>query len=158
MYTWCHNNDDFSHSQKYEGSFVNVIAQCGNSAQKLLQLLVQDFPSFRDTAPYSGRTGSFPGLNILLFFYSLNRFGRRHSISQFSSFHSAEIIFSETLDCNIFFDYIFFVITKTHWTNGLKTNNGWCFISQCPYTNEFKFSLLMCGPAVEEKATGNSPI
>lgn len=45
-------------TEKYEGSFVNVIAQCGNSAQKLLQLLVQDFPSFRDTAPYSGRTVS----------------------------------------------------------------------------------------------------
>ena len=34
-----------------------MINQCGNSAQKLLQLIVQDFPSFRDTAPYNGRIG-----------------------------------------------------------------------------------------------------
>ena len=35
--------------KKYDGSFVNVVLQCDKSAQKLLQLVVQEFPSYRYT-------------------------------------------------------------------------------------------------------------
>ena len=37
---------------------MNVIEQCGGSAQKLLQILVQEFPSLRDTAMYKVQTGT----------------------------------------------------------------------------------------------------
>lgn len=33
--------------QKYDGSFENVIKQCDKSAQSLLKLVTQDFPSYR---------------------------------------------------------------------------------------------------------------
>lgn len=42
--------------EKYDGSFVNCIDRCENSAQALLQLVVKEFPSYRDEAEYNGKT------------------------------------------------------------------------------------------------------
>ncbi|CAL8070190.1 unnamed protein product [Calicophoron daubneyi] len=39
---------------RYNGSFINVIKLCEKSAKKLLELLCQYFPSFRDNATYKG--------------------------------------------------------------------------------------------------------
>ncbi|KAK7101900.1 queuosine 5'-phosphate N-glycosylase/hydrolase-like isoform X2 [Littorina saxatilis] len=41
--------------KKYTGSFVNCIEECDKSAQKLLQLIVRDFPSYRDVVSYNGK-------------------------------------------------------------------------------------------------------
>lgn len=40
--------------EKYEGSFVNCIKSCDNSAEKLLKLVVTQFECFRDDAEYKG--------------------------------------------------------------------------------------------------------
>ncbi len=45
--------------QKYDGSFLNVIKKAEKSAKKLLELLVQEFPSLRDTAQFEGKTGRY---------------------------------------------------------------------------------------------------
>lgn len=42
--------------EKYKGSFVNCIEKCDNCAQSLLNLVVEDFPSYRDEAEYNGKT------------------------------------------------------------------------------------------------------
>nr|CAD7403361.1 unnamed protein product [Timema poppensis] len=39
---------------KYKGSFVNCLEQADNSAQKLLELIITDFPCYRDEADYQG--------------------------------------------------------------------------------------------------------
>uniref|UniRef100_A0A1B6C8Q7 Queuosine 5'-phosphate N-glycosylase/hydrolase n=1 Tax=Clastoptera arizonana TaxID=38151 RepID=A0A1B6C8Q7_9HEMI len=44
---------------KYEGSFVNCVESCNKSAQNLLQLIVTEFPCFRDEATYKGQRVSF---------------------------------------------------------------------------------------------------
>ncbi|XP_041350391.1 queuosine salvage protein-like [Gigantopelta aegis] len=41
--------------QKYDGSFVNCVQQCGNKAQNLVKLVVTDFPMYRDEADYNGK-------------------------------------------------------------------------------------------------------
>ena len=38
--------------ERFDGSFVNVISKCDQSAQKLLHLIVTEFPSFRDVAHF----------------------------------------------------------------------------------------------------------
>ena len=43
--------------QKYDGSVVNVIRKAEKSAQKLMEILVQDFPSLRDEAEFDGKKG-----------------------------------------------------------------------------------------------------
>lgn len=45
--------------QKFDGSFVNCIRQCNKSAKKLLQLIVENFPSYRDECQFEGRTGMY---------------------------------------------------------------------------------------------------
>ncbi|XP_033647354.1 queuosine salvage protein-like isoform X2 [Asterias rubens] len=40
--------------EKFEGSFANCISQCGQSASKLLQLVTENFPSYRDVATIDG--------------------------------------------------------------------------------------------------------
>ncbi|XP_046980222.1 queuosine salvage protein [Schistocerca americana] len=44
---------------KYQGSFVNCLKESQNSAQKLLQLVVDNFPCFRDEAEFEGYAVSF---------------------------------------------------------------------------------------------------
>ncbi|KAJ1663655.1 hypothetical protein IW140_004768 [Coemansia sp. RSA 1813] len=41
---------------KYGGKFANVIKQCEGSAQRLVELIVRDFPCFRDEHRFNGRT------------------------------------------------------------------------------------------------------
>lgn len=41
--------------EKYNGSFVNCIKECNKSAVKLLEIVVHNFPSFRDEAVYQNR-------------------------------------------------------------------------------------------------------
>lgn len=41
--------------EKFDGSFDNVVKQAEKSAVKLLQLIVQNFPCFRDEAVYKGK-------------------------------------------------------------------------------------------------------
>lgn len=50
--------------QKYDGSFVNCIKECNQSAEKLMKLIVENFPSMRDEAEYCGKKGSPPAGNI----------------------------------------------------------------------------------------------
>ncbi|KAL5014040.1 hypothetical protein ScPMuIL_008310 [Solemya velum] len=45
--------------QKYDGSFVNCIRHCEKSAQRLIKLVVNDFPSYRDMLEYNGKKVSF---------------------------------------------------------------------------------------------------
>ncbi|XP_071816725.1 queuosine 5'-phosphate N-glycosylase/hydrolase-like isoform X2 [Apostichopus japonicus] len=41
--------------EKFGGSFVNCILECDKSAQKLLDLIVTNFPSYRDVGTYKGK-------------------------------------------------------------------------------------------------------
>uniref|UniRef100_A0A1B0CK85 Queuosine 5'-phosphate N-glycosylase/hydrolase n=1 Tax=Lutzomyia longipalpis TaxID=7200 RepID=A0A1B0CK85_LUTLO len=41
--------------EKYNGNFENCVKECGKSAQKLLKLIVEEFPCFRDEATYEGQ-------------------------------------------------------------------------------------------------------
>jgi Potential Queuosine, Q, salvage protein family len=41
--------------EKYDGKFENVVRAANGSAQKLLQLVVDDFPCFRDEAVFNGQ-------------------------------------------------------------------------------------------------------
>ncbi|XP_063699391.1 queuosine 5'-phosphate N-glycosylase/hydrolase [Culicoides brevitarsis] len=40
--------------EKYDGTFVNCIKKAGKSAKELLNLIVKEFPCFRDEATYNG--------------------------------------------------------------------------------------------------------
>ncbi|KAH3850687.1 queuosine salvage protein-like [Dreissena polymorpha] len=42
--------------QKFDGSFVNVIRLCEKSAQTLVQMIVENFPSYRDMTEFCGKT------------------------------------------------------------------------------------------------------
>lgn len=53
--------------KKYQGSFANVIREADNSAQNLLRLVLQEFPSFRDVAEYGGKkVGLYKRAQILV--------------------------------------------------------------------------------------------
>merc|ERR1712142_1029151 len=41
--------------QKYDGRFINLLKRCNKSAKSLIELVLQDFTSFRDTASYNGQ-------------------------------------------------------------------------------------------------------
>jgi len=45
--------------KKYSSSFVNVLDSANNSASKLLSLVLDNFPCFRDTAIFDGKEVSF---------------------------------------------------------------------------------------------------
>ena len=45
--------------QKFSGRFSNVLAQCDNSAIRLLQMVLDNFPCFNDGADYEGTRVSF---------------------------------------------------------------------------------------------------
>lgn len=45
--------------QKYQGTFVNAILQSQQSAKKLLELIVENFPSYRDEAIYKNHKVCF---------------------------------------------------------------------------------------------------
>lgn len=45
--------------EAFNGNFENCIKQCGNSAEKLLQIIIKEFPCFRDEAEYAGERVSF---------------------------------------------------------------------------------------------------
>ncbi|KZS05422.1 UPF0553 protein [Daphnia magna] len=46
-------------NDKFDGKFCNCVRQSGNSAQKLLELIVSNFPSFRDEGIFEGERVSF---------------------------------------------------------------------------------------------------
>lgn len=46
-------------NEKFDGSFSNVVLKANKSARNLLQLIVDNFPSFRDEAVYAGKSVSF---------------------------------------------------------------------------------------------------
>lgn len=53
--------------EKYEGSFVNCIKKAGKSAKALLNLIVEDFPCFRDEAKFNGlKVGIYKRAQILV--------------------------------------------------------------------------------------------
>ncbi|XP_072926875.1 queuosine 5'-phosphate N-glycosylase/hydrolase isoform X1 [Hemitrygon akajei] len=45
--------------EKFDGSFLNCIKKSENNAQKLLQLVVENFPSYRDEAMFQGKKVAF---------------------------------------------------------------------------------------------------
>ncbi|XP_074136270.1 queuosine 5'-phosphate N-glycosylase/hydrolase [Sminthopsis crassicaudata] len=45
--------------EKFGGSFLNCVRKSDKSAQKLLSLIVENFPSYRDVAEYQGKRISF---------------------------------------------------------------------------------------------------
>ncbi|XP_078070596.1 queuosine 5'-phosphate N-glycosylase/hydrolase [Mustelus asterias] len=45
--------------EKFDGSFLNCIKKSENSAQKLLQLVVENFPSYRDETTFQGKKVAF---------------------------------------------------------------------------------------------------
>ncbi|XP_035829446.1 queuosine salvage protein isoform X2 [Aplysia californica] len=53
--------------EKYNGSFANVIKEAGKSAQALLRIVVNNFPSFQDVAEFSGKkVGIYKRVQILI--------------------------------------------------------------------------------------------
>nr|SVE75268.1 EOG090X0A16 [Daphnia dolichocephala] len=46
-------------NEKFDGQFYNCVKQAGSSAQKLLDLIVSNFPSFRDEGVFEGKKVSF---------------------------------------------------------------------------------------------------
>ncbi|XP_063400206.1 queuosine 5'-phosphate N-glycosylase/hydrolase-like isoform X2 [Mytilus trossulus] len=53
--------------EKYDGSFVNCIEKCEKSAESLLNLVVEEFPSYRDVAEYNGeKVGIYKRVQILI--------------------------------------------------------------------------------------------
>ncbi|XP_076469700.1 queuosine 5'-phosphate N-glycosylase/hydrolase-like [Babylonia areolata] len=53
--------------QKYEGTFVNCVKECDKSAQRLLQLVLHEFPAYRDTVTYNGKQlGLYKRAQILI--------------------------------------------------------------------------------------------
>lgn len=46
-------------NEKFDGKFYNCIKQSANSATKLLNLIVSNFPSFRDEGVIEGKNVSF---------------------------------------------------------------------------------------------------
>ena len=50
--------------QEYDGSVVNVIKKAEKSAKRLVEILVQDFPSLRDEAELEGKKGTKPNCNV----------------------------------------------------------------------------------------------
>lgn len=52
--------------EKYEGSFVNCVKASEQSAQKLLDLIVNDFPSYRDQGIFENVPGMTP-LDLICF-------------------------------------------------------------------------------------------
>ena len=55
--------------EKYQGSFVNCVKACEQSAKKLLTQVVSDFPSYRDQNRFGDYTGNFG--NLIYFKLSL---------------------------------------------------------------------------------------
>ncbi|XP_067886132.1 queuosine salvage protein [Heterodontus francisci] len=45
--------------EKFDGSFLNCIKKSENSAQKLLRLVVENFPSYRDETTFQGKKVAF---------------------------------------------------------------------------------------------------
>nr|SVE94380.1 EOG090X0A16 [Simocephalus serrulatus] len=45
-------------NEKFDGAFLNCLEQANQNAQKLLNLIVTNFPAFRDEAVFEGRTVS----------------------------------------------------------------------------------------------------
>ncbi|OWA52830.1 UPF0553 protein C9orf64 [Hypsibius exemplaris] len=45
--------------EKYGGTFLNAIRAAGNSSQKLLETILNDFPSYRDTGTFKGEKVEF---------------------------------------------------------------------------------------------------
>ncbi|RWS02283.1 UPF0553 protein C9orf64-like protein, partial [Leptotrombidium deliense] len=45
--------------QKFNGSFVNCVIEANQSAEKLLQIIVDNFECFRDEAVYQNKRGVF---------------------------------------------------------------------------------------------------
>lgn len=46
------------------GTFTECVKACNNSAEKLLKLIVTDFPCFRDEAVYKNQRGIFQLNNV----------------------------------------------------------------------------------------------
>ncbi|XP_007905007.2 queuosine salvage protein [Callorhinchus milii] len=45
--------------EKFDGSFLNCVKESGKSAQKLLQLVVENFPSYKDVATFEDKKIAF---------------------------------------------------------------------------------------------------
>jgi hypothetical protein len=48
--------------EKFEGSFVNCIRQSKKSSRTLIELVIDNFSSYRDEALFLGRSGSLSSL------------------------------------------------------------------------------------------------
>nr|SVE93759.1 EOG090X0A16 [Scapholeberis mucronata] len=46
-------------NEKFDGAFLNCLKKCNNSAQELLNLIILNFPSFRDSAYLDGTAVTF---------------------------------------------------------------------------------------------------
>lgn len=46
-------------SQRFDGSFINCIEEANGSAAALVNLVVENFPCFRDEAHFDGKTVRF---------------------------------------------------------------------------------------------------
>uniref|UniRef100_A0A336MSR8 Queuosine 5'-phosphate N-glycosylase/hydrolase n=1 Tax=Culicoides sonorensis TaxID=179676 RepID=A0A336MSR8_CULSO len=52
---------------KYDGSFINCVKKANKSAKSLLQLIIDEFPSFRDEATFNGlKVGIYKRAQILI--------------------------------------------------------------------------------------------
>ena len=53
---------DLLHGQHFGGKFSNCVKESGQNAQKLLKMVVELFPSFRDQVKYKGHEGNLSGI------------------------------------------------------------------------------------------------
>ncbi|XP_059612702.1 queuosine 5'-phosphate N-glycosylase/hydrolase-like [Phlebotomus argentipes] len=95
--------------EKFDGNFENCVKQCDKSAQKLLQIIIENFPRFRDEATFMGERVSFHRLaqmlirDIWITFKGegLGEFTDINSLTISSDYHIAKVLaYFGALQCN----------------------------------------------------------
>jgi len=82
--------------KKYNGSFVNLIKRCNGDALKLVELVIKEFPSFRDEATYKNkRIGFYKRAQILVgdlyCCFNNKKWGRLKNLEKITAFPDYKI-------------------------------------------------------------------
>lgn len=79
---------------KYDGNFENVVKAAGGSARKLLEIIVEDFPCFRDDAEFNGqRVAIYKRAQILI--GDVYAFNKGEGIGLFSDLRDSITMFAD---------------------------------------------------------------
>ncbi|CAH8515281.1 unnamed protein product [Schistosoma turkestanicum] len=111
--------------ENFDGSFKNALSLCDNSAAKLLKLLCDYFPSFRDYGLYKGKHVSFLKraqilVGDLWYCFEGKGFGYFHDIDEITAF--ADYRVPQVLNYFGVIEYSEDLATKIH--NGEEISNG----------------------------------